>query len=288
MEARQVGWIFASEIPEPSLEEIQDDSILNSAAAIAKTTKRLKRIATHEAPMLFTWASADECDKFIEVFDSYRKRTAENEIFAQRLRGKWARANIKTSGRPVAFFDQHFPSAHLCLHVWCRAQAFTIWAAVDEKKLRRMLDREPVTFDSADVRDRWPKVRAALENAWEDPGGLFPLIEAERDAAIEAMGAKPPEPDGPVDGFRWRHNSELINDTMAEGAWRLASYLYHAPDHAADYATLAPVVADDHSETLLDYSNCRGHRHRANIYFKRHGIPWHVELQGKPKLVLVT
>ncbi len=110
--------------------------------------------------------------------------------------------------------------------------------------------------------------------------------QSKRDDSVNEFDGtpNPPEADGPVDGSRWRHNGVLIQDKMAKGAWRLANHLFHCPDNSADYAMLAPIVSDDHSETLLDYSNCRGHRDRANVYFQRHSIPWRVDLHGKPTL----
>lgn len=94
----------------------------------------------------------------------------------------------------------------------------------------------------------------------------------------------PPQPDGPVDGFRWRHNGELIKDTMAPKAWRLANHLFHTNNRTAPYQDLAPIVADDHAETLLDFSNCRGHRDRANTFFKKNEIPLTISLRGQPTL----
>jgi hypothetical protein len=92
-------------------------------------------------------------------------------------------------------------------------------------------------------------------------------------------------PDGPVDGFRWRHHGQVIQEMMPPGAWRLANHLFQSPDHTADYATLAPIVADDHAESMLDSTTCRGHRDRANQYFRRHGISWEISLRGQPTLI---
>ena len=91
--------------------------------------------------------------------------------------------------------------------------------------------------------------------------------------------------DGPVDGFRWRHNGEVIQDKMAPGAWRLANHLFLSEDRTASYVELAPIVADDHAENFLDASNCRGHQTKANKFFKDHDVLLEISLRGQPTLL---
>jgi hypothetical protein len=94
----------------------------------------------------------------------------------------------------------------------------------------------------------------------------------------------PSDPDGPVDGFRWRQNGEVLDDTMQPMPWRLVKYLFDAKDNTATFSDLSPVVGDDH-EYILDQSNAKGHQTKANKYFVDHGIPLTVRIKAD-KIIL--
>lgn len=128
--------------------------------------------------------------------------------------------------------------------------------------------------------------RCKLAVAGMDPVAVGKIKLPEFTAAIRKLrAADKADADGPVDGFRWRHNGVVIQEKLSPMAWRLVNHLFSCGANAADYAALAPIVNDDHEEAMLDYSNCRGLRDSANKYFRQHVIPWKVSLQGKPTLI---
>ena len=279
------AWKMAGDIPEPDFNEISGESSLGSTDAVCVASKSLLYAAKHEVPLLYAYVDSDDCQKFLDVRLKFRKRVIAIGHVAQRLRGKWAQANLKTHSSDTEWHGHHFGSAHLALYAWCRAQLFMILAAADADKLLRSRAGDQTTFEVDDLRAQWPNIRKVFSTAWEDPGQLVAMIEAERDAVLDMMVAPQRELDGPVPGFRWRRDGEVTKAPLAPSAWRLANHLFHCPSKSADYATLAPIVADDHSETMLDATNCRGHRDRANDYFKKHAIPWRISLRGQPALV---
>ncbi len=131
-----------------------------------------------------------------------------------------------------------------------------------------------------------------LANRLADFGGLPDLYGRIQGESFAGRVLVPTEPDveaplladGPVVGERWRLDGAIIQETLAPMAWRLVNHLFHATDNSASYEELAPIVADDHAESILDSSTCRGHRDKANEYFRRHDIPWKVSLRGQPTL----
>lgn len=157
-------------------------------------------------------------------------------------------------------------------------------AAVVSPKLAAAKDNHDRLLSHARELTQWESTPLpALASAfWEESHAV--AVSQLTDEAPLPKAPPPPDPDGPVDGFRWRRNGVVIQDKMPPMAWRLANHLFHCSGNAADYAALAPIINDDHSETMLDYSNCRGHRDKANVYFRCHGIPWELSLRGKPTL----
>ncbi|TWU24777.1 hypothetical protein [Bythopirellula polymerisocia] len=94
----------------------------------------------------------------------------------------------------------------------------------------------------------------------------------------------PPKPDGPVDGYRWRHNGVILNDIFPPSAWRLVNYLFKADDQTATFSDMADQVLCD-SNKELDRTNCRNYRTAANKYFSENSIPLQVSLKANKAIL---
>lgn len=111
---------------------------------------------------------------------------------------------------------------------------------------------------------------------WKD---LFDRIIGNIDdleAVIANRYAMLPRPvDGPVGGYRWRHNGEVSEDSMRRTAWKLASLLYEKMPDMVDFRDLAEPVFGDREEPV-DRNQVGTHRKFANKFFEDHGVPFRV------------
>lgn len=104
----------------------------------------------------------------------------------------------------------------------------------------------------------------------------------------ERAGLPRTEPNGPVPGFRWRYGGKVTTETMPTGAWRMADYLWSCDGMSAAFSDLAPVVADDREDDLLDSNAARGHQRRANKFFGDNGIPLKVSIASNVASLIAT
>ncbi len=80
------------------------------------------------------------------------------------------------------------------------------------------------------------------------------------------------DPDGPVEGYRWRHNGRVVEVTLQPKAWKLVHFLWHLRTGTANIFDLAqPIYGDPNHEVTENAISSL--RKRANIYFENHDIP---------------
>lgn len=101
------------------------------------------------------------------------------------------------------------------------------------------------------------------------PNGWHPAHDLPDHANVEDW-------DGPAMPYSWKANGNVIADRMTPTAWRLVSYLWAQPRRISAYdQSLAEKVFLDHAKSV-DQTRVGSHRRDANIFFKRHKIPWRV------------
>jgi hypothetical protein len=81
--------------------------------------------------------------------------------------------------------------------------------------------------------------------------------------------------DGPCHPYTWCQRSEILNDTMQPGAWRMVNYLWQQPNHSATFDDLKFPVYDDRDH-IADAKAFGSFRRAANAFFREHHIPWRV------------
>jgi len=83
--------------------------------------------------------------------------------------------------------------------------------------------------------------------------------------------------DGPYGNCQWRHNGEVVKDTMQVGAWKMVKHLWEQDDHTACFDELIVPVYND-TEHIADENAFGSLRKAANKFFSVNAIPLSVSL----------
>jgi hypothetical protein len=114
------------------------------------------------------------------------------------------------------------------------------------------------------------RLNAIAVSTWDETGEYW--------RALNTPAEQHAESDGPVVGFRWRRNGELIEGTMQPAAWRMVNHLWKQPDRSASFDGLKVPVYDD-SDHVADASNFGALRKAANKYFRVNSVPLRITIK---------
>lgn len=93
------------------------------------------------------------------------------------------------------------------------------------------------------------------------------------------------ELDGPVEGYRWRHNGKVIDDEIQPKAWKLVAFLFSKANRTARFNELGEPVYDDRNHVPTDHA-VGSWRKAANRFFTKHILPYEVSIkQGTVSLI---
>lgn len=160
-------------LPASTQSEIESDVAISAADATAS----IRWLADKELLSLYVKANSDDCEGFIEVFRSFRKRIGTLEKAALHFRGRWAQA---CRDRPE-WDGEVYSSSHICLYELGRHLLFTIWEAADPGRLEAASKScKPINeLDLDNVRNRWAAVRDAVDRASVDPRPILAGLDQE-------------------------------------------------------------------------------------------------------------
>ena len=80
-----------------------------------------------------------------------------------------------------------------------------------------------------------------------------------------------PEHDGPVEGYRWRHNGTVTRGTMPPKAWKMVRFLWNKLSRTAEFDELALPVYDSHGHAPSEDA-IGSLRKQANSFFVKHDV----------------
>ena len=87
----------------------------------------------------------------------------------------------------------------------------------------------------------------------------------------EKASETPPISDGPLPGYRWVNNGEIITDRLQPAAWKMVNHLWNLESKTASFDELKmPVYSDENHDA--DRNAFGSLRRAANNYFKDHEI----------------
>jgi hypothetical protein len=86
--------------------------------------------------------------------------------------------------------------------------------------------------------------------------------------------------DGPCHPYSWRRDGKKIVGRMQPAAWRMVNHLWTHVDRAAEFKELKLPVYGDREHTA-DANAFGSLRRAANSFFKKHCIPWRVQLKSR-------
>ncbi|WP_146447642.1 hypothetical protein [Bythopirellula polymerisocia] len=94
----------------------------------------------------------------------------------------------------------------------------------------------------------------------------------------EKASETPPIPDGPLPGFRWGKNGEIIAEQLQPAVWKMLDHLWNVDCRVAAFDQLKQPIYDD-SEHIADAGAFGSLRKKANAYFLKHEIPYKVSIK---------
>jgi hypothetical protein len=169
---------------------------------------------------------------------------------------------IADEPRPTSIHDRAFMLAEQLL------LAIEAFLDDDEESLQAAIDFDGEPMGNQDI------IQELLVN---EAARALNIFSKDRRPSSAFTGVAP-LPDGPVEGYRWRHLGEIITEEMQPAAWRLASALWAKPDRSSPFDDLIEPVYQD-PEHLADSDAFGSLRRAANGYFRLHGIPLQVTLK---------